>query len=118
MVTSTLPIASIRQWALADASSRNLNTIRCSSRWVPASTKKEDAVITPDAGLYFRVHSHALGRRRPAFAGGDDTVRVGARASELPFVLCQNCVTYPPNPPVNIVTYGHVGKYFVVVGTD
>src|SRR5262245_31969744 len=70
MVTSTLPVVSITQLALADASSRNLNTIRCSSRWVPSSTKMEDAVITPDAGLYFLVHSHALGRRRPRFCRG------------------------------------------------
>jgi hypothetical protein len=33
-------------------------------------------------------------------------------------VLCQNCVTYPPTLPVNIVTYGCIAKYFVVAGTD
>src|SRR5262249_23982761 len=30
----------------------------------------------------------------------------------------QNCVTYPPNPPANIVTYGGVMRYYVVARTD
>ena len=37
---------------------------------------------------------------------------------EWEFALCQNCVTYPPKPPVNIVTYERIAEYFVVAGTD
>ena len=32
--------------------------------------------------------------------------------------LCQNCVTYPPKPPVNIVIYGRIEKYLVVADEE
>ena len=47
-----------------------------------------------------------------------EAVSVGVSSPKSKRVLCQNCVTYPPKPPVNIVTYGCIAKDFVVAGTD
>ena len=56
-----------------------------------------------------------IGRSFDADAHHETSVETTAMCKS---VLCQNCVIYPPKPPVNIVTYGRIVKYFVVAGTD